>query len=41
MDRWGKALDQTFAPRDRNWVHAVGLCAEKQELRKRELRNGR
>jgi len=32
MDRWDKARDQTLAPRDTNWVHAVGHGAERHEF---------
>ena len=38
MDRCGKALDQTLAPRDRNF-YQVGRVAEKRELGKHKLRN--
>ena len=39
MDRCGKALDQTLAPRDRNLGYEVGRGAEERELGKRKLRN--
>jgi len=39
MDRFGKALDQTLAARDKNLVYQVRRGAEKQELGKHKLRN--